>query len=80
MPIPVGSRGVFYLKDGLFPPTIEFWAGMADNSLGVGNTELWGKRFGLAISQLASRVRGRGGSEAYAPLRVKLLYLAQGER
>ncbi len=38
----------------------------------VGNTELWGKRFGLAISQLGSRVRGRGGSEAYAPHRVKL--------
>jgi hypothetical protein len=45
---------------------------MADNSLGVGNTEIWAKRFGLAIPQLASRVRGRGGSEAYAPLRVKL--------
>jgi hypothetical protein len=35
--------------------------------LGVGNSELWGKRFGLAISQLASRVRGRGGSEHMLP-------------
>ncbi len=40
--------------------------------LGVGNTELWGKRFGLVISQLASRVRGRGGSETHASHRVKL--------
>jgi hypothetical protein len=56
-----------------FPPAIEIWAGMADKfPLGVGNTELGGKRFGLAISQLAGRVRGRGGSEAYGPHRVKL--------
>ncbi len=63
------------------PPAIEIWAWNGWQfplGVGIGNTDLWGKIFGLAISQLASRVRGRGESEAYALLRLN--FLAQGER
>ncbi len=71
------SQMLKYWRGGLFSPTAEIWAA-GWMTISVRNWQHWslGQKiwFGQlsAISQLASWMRGKGGSEAYAPHGVTL--------